>query len=146
MARYVTESTHSWVGGGLCRTLLLVGSDLSGVVTLQCNGGLSRHDAKVPWISNIFVTTCDTYSLHIFPVGQVLPNLKVLHIIDRVSSYGGCIQAPQIVRITASCTTLQALMLQGVTPEGFTKNALNVSCLSQLPRSVKRVQGMVWYR
>jgi hypothetical protein len=83
---------------------------------------------------------------HMFPVGHVLPNLKMLHIVNWSPRYGSCVQAPQIVRIAASCTALQELTLQGVTPEGFTKNALNVSCLSQLPHSVKRVQGLVWYR
>jgi hypothetical protein len=73
----------------------------------------------------------------IFPPGRVLPRLAILSL--TTYSFQHCVEAAQIAKIAASCPALQELTLQGVTPRGF-----DVSCLQQLPQSVKRVEGVDW--
>ena len=45
-----------------------------------------------------------------------------------------CVEAAQVAMIAASCPALEELTLHGVTPQGF-----DVSCLQQLPQSVRTV-------
>jgi hypothetical protein len=76
---------------------------------------------------------------HMFPPGQVLPQLKQLSL----HGHPGlpCVEAAQVAMIAASCPALQKLTLQFVTPVGF-----DVSCLAQLPPSVTEVKGLGWTR
>ena len=127
LAPHETADSHPWggTGGYQCSAALTASTQLTALK-------LTEFGMDVPVPQAAFD--------HMLPSGRVLPHLKELQLNGGASSWP-CVDAAAIARIAASCPALQQLRLRHDRREGF-----DVSCLSQLPPGVTRVEGLDWIR